>query len=1218
MKYLLWFFLSIQWINYHSSTVRKTYTEHDEKATYPFFVLEEPTETDLKTFTFEFTNYQSTEVSKWVNESEVASSSKAWVTNDHPQFYIDITIAFWFKIALATSADTVILEIQYDGTKKDEIKQSDTAASGVEGRGQWQLLVVEYYTESTSAQIKRIIRSRYRNGTSLGTLNGTATDVSGFELPSADPQGLDLYKTKVILGNALAEQIKFCKVFFDAFSDKTENDITELGYGLSNIVGNYPLFAYDRMTDSENRETYLHEKVHMYEHNKTQVSIAPDGLGSFYYNLTDSSGAPSNLYITPEELQGITNMEVFWSPTTAQTFDDEIITISFWYMTNNNTFGNNYMIRVKIYNSDSAATPQYFTILPMNYDSSSKSFSSIKICIEKNDSCDSDKSLTITCEMKEKYWYLFQINFANNYLASTSENVQISVIVSSMTNASLNKVSGMIKGADSGFVDNKAINEIAFGGSGGVTQLMIYKGSYSVINQHPDFINKFRYLNEHCTIGYFAKYFVINSSSALTKLNIDSKCLLCALENLQDSKATFHRYVWEGEFCSIGCKFTDKADLKTHRCIDTEIHFATLNVTKYPESGDSGYHQVIDPNLCGNGIVEWHNYEQCDYGLEPSRCSEDCQTVRSSLSLTNNTCIYDQTGFGTCLDCQSQPGELSYDFCKKALFNIDTGVSYALNMALNCVDYCSWYEMRDLITFNNTWPSAKDIAFYHLDNFYSNLGTLEECRLGYMNYMLKLGYDSFTLQKNCEKCGFEFNTKNNLCFRKSLSFTYNGISTSAFTVLFALLMVLQVLLLFIVLIPLDKTRLFWELCAFLQFYYVWGQSTQQMTAAKAILQPFRWMCLDFSGGFIMHGIINSFWSNKDNQIKHIILNKAVYQKDLNDAYIPILNGLMDYDKIGIFAYNAGLIIDIFLVIGFILALIKCLESIQTKFFKKINRTGRIIIAIFRQMASKSVITRQMDFGYTMFLYYALIDYLFMYKPATNSSVRSAMNFDRLVMKVFLFWMGIMYPISIFQSIYFNWSDESLFKDNPVLFGGMREINISKILPIIYILRRIFVIQYFVPGFEKNQATLFVILLVFFQLLVLVLQVNNQPYEDRMTNLYSIISNILFLIISLCFFLRIYLGNYIRLDYWAYGNDTIGTQFTFEFVTIVITILGMFIIYFVIGINLLLKNRKVLGKKLKERWSKFSQSFVASDDTSDKKKADMSIGNKKPQDKYKNI
>ena len=149
----------------------------------------------------------------------------------HPQYWIDMTIAFWVKVPVSATADTVILEVWYDGEKKDEVKQTNTAASGVEGLGQWQLVVVEYYTESTSTQMKRIIRSRYRNGTTLGTFNETASDVAGFELPSTDPVGLDLYKTKVILGNSAADQIKFCKIFFDAFSDKTENSIEELGYG---------------------------------------------------------------------------------------------------------------------------------------------------------------------------------------------------------------------------------------------------------------------------------------------------------------------------------------------------------------------------------------------------------------------------------------------------------------------------------------------------------------------------------------------------------------------------------------------------------------------------------------------------------------------------------------------------------------------------------------------------------------------------------------------------------------------------------------------------------------------------------------------------------------------------------------------------------------------------------------------------------------------------
>lgn len=148
--------------------------------------------------------------------------------------------------------------------------------------------------------------------------------------------------------------------------------------------------------------------------------------------------------------------------------------------------------------------------------------------------------------------------------------------------------------------------------------------------------------------------------------------------------------------------------------------------------------------------------------------------------------------------------------------------------------------------------------------------------------------------------------------------------------------------------------------------------------------------------------------------------------------------------------------------------------------------GRIIIAIFRLLSSKNVILRLMDYTYPLFLYYNLVDYLFLYKPDTNVQIRAAMNFNKIIAKIFLFWMGIVYPLSIFQTIYFQWHNNDIFKDNQVLFTGLKENSISKLLPIFYIIRRIFVILYFVPGFDKQMATLFVVLLIFIQLLVTVL------------------------------------------------------------------------------------------------------------------------------------
>lgn len=62
---------------------------------------------------------------------------------------------------------------------------------------------------------------------------------------------------------------------------------------------------------------------------------------------------------------------------------------------------------------------------------------------------------------------------------------------------------------------------------------------------------------------------------------------------------------------------------------------------------------------------------------------------------------------------------------------------------------------------------------------------------------------------------------------------------------------------------------------------------------------------------------------------------------------------------------------------------------------------------------------------------------------------------------------------------------------------------------------------------------------------------------------------------------------------------------------------MYCVYFVIGLSLLVKNRKHLSKKLKDKWNKFAKEFVSSDDKNDKK-PDMSIGGNKNQDKYKNL
>ena len=86
-----------------------------------------------------------------------------------------------------SSEAQTIMRLTYDGTQLDQITYADTIDSAIDGRGNWILVAVSYYTESTSTQFKRIVRSRYRSGATSAGLNGAATDVAGFALPAVSP-----------------------------------------------------------------------------------------------------------------------------------------------------------------------------------------------------------------------------------------------------------------------------------------------------------------------------------------------------------------------------------------------------------------------------------------------------------------------------------------------------------------------------------------------------------------------------------------------------------------------------------------------------------------------------------------------------------------------------------------------------------------------------------------------------------------------------------------------------------------------------------------------------------------------------------------------------------------------------------------------------------------------------------------------------------------------
>jgi hypothetical protein len=206
------------------------------------------------------------------------------------------------------------------------------------------------------------------------------------------------------------------------------------------------------------------------------------------------------------------------------------------------------------------------------------------------------------------------------------------------------------------------IDQIKFLGIGGVTQFYIFKGGFGAVNTMPTIGNQKRYMASMCEVGYFQNFFKINNDGTLHSQVIDYNCLFCVMSDTSQGSTSYHRYLWTGKNCGPSCRGSDEVDLKSHRCINLDSSYALLDIDTYPITNKDSWPVIVDNALCGNGIVEWTNFEQCDPAISgKDLCTENCTTVRpqpvttssggivaSATSTKNTTCLYDQTGFGTC------------------------------------------------------------------------------------------------------------------------------------------------------------------------------------------------------------------------------------------------------------------------------------------------------------------------------------------------------------------------------------------------------------------------------------------------------------------------------------------------------------------------------------------------------------------------------------------
>lgn len=89
-------------INESLQVAQDTFAPHPITFSYPVFVNDEEDVANpvyLKTFTFDFSLYQTAAVPTSMNGATSTTTSKV-VPLNHPQYWINVNVAFWVKIPL--------------------------------------------------------------------------------------------------------------------------------------------------------------------------------------------------------------------------------------------------------------------------------------------------------------------------------------------------------------------------------------------------------------------------------------------------------------------------------------------------------------------------------------------------------------------------------------------------------------------------------------------------------------------------------------------------------------------------------------------------------------------------------------------------------------------------------------------------------------------------------------------------------------------------------------------------------------------------------------------------------------------------------------------------------------------------------------------------------------------------------------------------------------
>lgn len=124
-----------------------------------------------------------------------------------------------------------------------------------------------------------------------------------------------------------------------------------------------------------------------------------------------------------------------------------------------------------------------------------------------------------------------------------------------------------------------------------------------------------------------------------------------------------------------------------------------------------------------------------------------------------------------------------------------------------------------------------------------------------------------------------------------------------------------------------------------------------------------------------------------------------------------------------------------------------------------------------------------------------------------------MTLNSIIMKISFFFVCISYPVHIFLLTYINWDNPKYVKKWSIIMKGFKKHSkVARLLPNLFILRKMLFAIFFMPGWNLNSQIVLVCPLALIQILITVMLFNSWPYKMRIVNFCEFCSNMILLII----------------------------------------------------------------------------------------------------------